>query len=139
MAATITKVRNGEDVWGKTRVQFVDFTGDTSYPTGGYTISPAAVGMKAIIGADIVGANAAGGNIQASWNNSTGKLMLSYPSGGGATSPAALSDPAIASGATAVTSAAANGSSDLVPGRGKELAAATNVSTLTFRLQFFGY
>ncbi len=55
MAATITKLPNGEDAWGKTKVQAVDVTGDNSYPTGGYVIAPARVGMKTILGAKVIG------------------------------------------------------------------------------------
>lgn len=139
MAVTLSRVKNTEDVWGGKRVIAYDVTGDAAYPTGGYSIPPGSVSLKAILGVIAIGENAAGGAYQQVWNIDTGKLQIFYPTGGGAASPAALADPAVAAGATPVTSAAANGAADLVPGRGKELANNTDASTLKFRLLFMGW
>lgn len=133
MAASLAVVAGSEDVWGKHRVKMVDITGDASYPTGGYAITGAQVGLRNIIGVHFVGGLSAGNGVMPFWDNVNGKMMLVYPSGGGAASPAALGAPAIAAGATAMTSAAANGSTDLVPGQGKELLNTTDVHTLTYR------
>lgn len=50
MAITIKPVPDGEDVWGRTRVRFVDITLDTSYPntggTIGYLINASDLGFK---------------------------------------------------------------------------------------------
>ncbi len=138
MAATIARVQEGENVSGKWRQQVVDVTGDSSYPAGGYAIVPGKVGFKRIHGAMLIGGNAEAARYQAHWDTTNGKLIIAYPSGGGAASPAALADPAIAAGGVAVTSIAANGATDLVPGRGKELLAATDVTTLRFRMLFIG-
>lgn len=76
MAATLARVQEGEDVWGKTRAVTFDVTGDTSYPAGGYAITPADLGLKFIQGAVLIGVNTAGLVYFASWNLTTGKLAF---------------------------------------------------------------
>src|SRR5574341_1172375 len=134
MALTLTKVPDSEDVWGKHRVAMFDLVGDASYPAGGYAITPSQVGMRRIYGVKFVGGNPAAGRLIPHWDTSAGKYMLAYPTGGGIASPAALSDPILNAGAVAVTSSAAT--APIIPGQGKELLAATNVSTITFRALF---
>ncbi len=46
MAATLIKVPDSEDHWGKRRVEAGYMTFDTSYPLGGYPIDPATFGFK---------------------------------------------------------------------------------------------
>jgi hypothetical protein len=115
------------DVPGDQAMGLVELVGDTAYPTNGYAITPALLGLIAI---DWFVPICCSGGLIPVWDQANQKLKLFYPSGGGAASPASIADPAIASGATTVTSAAANGSTDLVPGQGKELANNTNVSTI---------
>lgn len=58
---TITRLKNMEDVWGRTRVQGITLTGDSSSyneqsPTGlGYPIYAAPLGFKLIYGAKVIG------------------------------------------------------------------------------------
>lgn len=140
MAATQTVVPNTEDVLGgRIKCIAVDVTGDAaSYTSGGIPISNQG-GIKKIVGALVLGGNAAGARLAPQYITSTQKLMICYPSGGGAASPAALGDPSITVGAVAVTSNAANGANDLTPGRGKEVLNATNLTTCTWRLLLIGY
>lgn len=61
MAITIQRVPDGEDVWGRTKVRFVDVKFDTSYPNpGGYVVQAADVGMKMVYSVDIAGENTGG-------------------------------------------------------------------------------
>lgn len=55
MAISIQKVPDGEDVWGKLRVRFVDVTLDTSYPAAGYLVNASDLGMKMVYSVDIAG------------------------------------------------------------------------------------
>jgi len=141
MALTFTKVPDAEDVWGKHRVTMFDIALDTSYPTNGYAITPANVGLR-IIRMAFVGGNGGVGNAASllfSWDNVNNKLRAFYPSGGGAAAPGAIGAPAIASGSTSVTSAAANGNTDLVPGQGAEVGNTTDLSSITaLRVIFIG-
>lgn len=138
MALTFTPVKGTEFEMGRLRGRIFDVALDTSYPTGGYSILGKDIGgLLEIIGVDFLGGNPGSGVLIYQWDNTNNKLMVFYPSGGGAASPAALADPAITAGAVAVTSTAANGSADLTPGRGKEVANTTNLSTLTIRLVFY--
>jgi hypothetical protein len=150
MSLTITRVRS--DVWGKTRAVVADVTFDSSYPAGGELVAKEALGMRTVVeGGQIVGGNAAAAAYLAHFVPSTRKMMLMYPTGGANASPAALADPAgtqaastIPAGGTPVTSTAANGAivtnpnPALTPGKGKELLATTDASTLTFRVLFLG-
>ncbi len=133
-----------DQVPGAYRTVVASVTGDSSYPAGGYLLTPALFGLNSfaqqrgniffpvVLSGDMVSA-------QVKCDvDATGHLRVFYPSGGGAASPAALSAPAITSGSTAVTSAAANGTADLTPGQGKEVAAGTNLSTLVVLLEAYG-
>jgi hypothetical protein len=147
MAITITRVPDAVGVpLAHLRTSIVDVTLDTSYVAGGYAINARDVGLGTLLGGLILGGNAAGGRVlpwldhanAAGEEKTSVKLMLYFPSGGGAASPTSLTDPAITSGAVAVTSAAANGAADLTPGQGKEVGATANVSSLRYRILFFG-
>lgn len=173
--ATLTRVQ-GIGPWneGPFKRAILDWTGDDSYPAGGYTVDPKPlIGANKILGVKTIGGNAAAGAYLAHWDTENNKLMILYPTGGAGDSPAALGDPAqgemtiedhddhaadqigtIPSGATPVVSTAADGaivtisaadahsahvvsgSGSGVPGRGKELLATTDVTTLQFRLEF---
>lgn len=139
MAITITPVSDSEDIWGKHRVRQFDVTGDAAgYLAGGYGFAASDVGFRRLTGVKVIGGNAVAARLIAFWDSTNQKIMFLYPSGGGAASPAALADPAVAAGAVAVTSAAANGAADLVPGRGKEVADATDLSGVTVRVLAIG-
>jgi len=138
LALTLTKLADSDDIWGKHRVVVYDITGDTSYPTGGYAVTAAGFGMRRIYGMKDIGGNATSARLMYRFVTTNTKIIFEYPTGGGATTPTTLSDPAIAAGAVAVTSAAANGSADVVPGRGAEVGATTDVSTVTVRFLIIG-
>ena len=139
MSISLVAVADGIDTRGKYRTTQFTVTGDTSYPSGGYAISPANIGFTKILGAVMIGANsAAAGGILPVWNQGTGKLQLFYPTGGGVAAPGSLADPIVNTGA--VTASAVDAATpNIVPGRGKELLATTNVSTLSYIFEFIGY
>lgn len=63
MALSFQRVPDGEDVWGRMRVRFVDVALDTSYPntggTIGYLINASDLGFKMIYSVDLAGQNLA--------------------------------------------------------------------------------
>ena len=128
---------------GNLRMKLVEVTpAAADYTTGGYLPTGGwakLVGMRQVVGMTKVGGAAGWAVLDIHYDSANDKLIVIYPSGGGAASPAALADPAITAGAVAVTSNAANGASDLTPGRGKEIANATDLSGLgVLRLLVFG-
>ncbi len=46
MSVTITRVPDGNDVWGRERVEIRDFTISGTYTSGGYAIAASDVGLK---------------------------------------------------------------------------------------------
>ena len=142
MAITITRVPDGFDVWGKTKVTWKDITLDTSYPSStGYVINAADIGFKEIFGAQVVGGNQASGKLSFvfDFNATAGdapmlaRLRAFFPTGGAGTSPTTLAAPipsggaitvagtatgSVAAGGTTVTSTAANGAIVSVPATG---------------------
>lgn len=137
---TVTLVKNFEaGNLGKLRAAVFDVTFDASYPTNGelfdHTVIPGKY-FKAVAGCMHIGGNAAAAAYMYQWNTATRKLQIFYPSGGDQASPAALADPVY----TLVAGGAAdNDTIQATPGRGKELANATDASTLSVRLLVFGY
>ncbi len=104
MSLTLTKVRDSEDVWGKTRTVLFDVAFDTSYPlSAGYVINAGDVGLKNIFSARAEGGNKAAGAVlpvldlgtPAGIAASSAILRLFLPSGG-ATAPATLTAPVVA-------------------------------------------
>lgn len=139
LSYSVTNVRAVEQFdLGKCKARIWDVTFDTNYQAGGMAVVPHDCGLLQVYGMQEIGGNSAAGALLFSYNTTNNTIQAFYPTGGGAASPASLSDPAITAGATAVTSAAANGSADLTPGRGKEVAAATDLSSVTIRCAFFG-
>src|SRR6185437_12020102 len=137
MAVTITIVKDYANVsLGNLRGTLADVALDTSYPAGGYAIAASALALRNILGADVKGGNPAAKVLLYHWDTTNGKLMCIFPSGGGGAAPTSLANAAIATGATTVTSAAANGASDLLPGQGVEVGATANLSTITVRALF---
>lgn len=148
---TITIDKDSFDVWGKhTHVQ-ADFTFDASYPAGGEALVAGEFMMKTIKGVQVVGKNAAAGRMMFSFDNVNKKLMCFYPTGGATASPGSLADPVPSTpvlthvtDSTPVLSTAAQMPSHAAtagtqaPGRGKEVLATTDLSTLTVRLMVIG-
>ncbi len=135
MAITLSKV--AESVFGNLRVGIYDLAGDAAgYAAGGYALTPANLGLRRIHFAHIQGKNAVAGGLLADFDYANNTFIVKYPTGGGAASPAALADPVGATGAVAVTSSAAT--LPIVPGRGKEVANATDLTTATWRLLVVG-
>jgi len=55
MAVTYTRVPDGNDVWGRTKVQLLDITITGTYTAGGYTLSATQFQLKFFKSADIAG------------------------------------------------------------------------------------
>lgn len=51
MALTLTRVRQGDTVFGNKKVKTRDVVFDSSYPTGGESLTAAQVGLKTIVAA----------------------------------------------------------------------------------------
>jgi hypothetical protein len=137
---------------GNIQGRVYDVTLDNAYPTGGYAITPSSLALTNILGIKVIGGNPAAAVLKYHWDTTNQKLICLYPTGGANASPAALADPAgtianatIPAGGTTVTSTAANGAivtvpnPVLTPGRAKEVAANTNLSSITVRILAFGY
>ncbi len=73
---TALNVRDSENVVGKYRSNIVDWTMDTSYPTGGYALDPTDFGFKVVYFMAPVGANAAAGAYTFIYIVATGKLAI---------------------------------------------------------------
>lgn len=110
MATTITRIPDGEDVWGRTHVKVVDVTLDNSYPaTNGYVINANDVGLKGIRAVQVVGGNKAAGKLNfladllgtgvAGQDVTAVALRAFFPSGGAGTAPTSLAAPVITEGA----------------------------------------
>lgn len=137
MALTFTRVPDGEDIWGRTRVRFVDITLDNSYPlTNGYVINAQDVGMKGIFGAKVIGGNKASGAILPTIDLGTvagapptSAILRAFLPTGGASAPATLTAPIVSGGA---------GASTLVAGIGKEVGNTTDMTSIIIRVMFIG-
>lgn len=149
MAATITQVKSGEDVWGKHYVKVFDVTLDTSYPNStGYVIKAQDVGLRVITGVKVIGGNKAAGALLA-WPDLLGTdagggeytsvaLRAFQPTGGGGTNPTTLQAPKVSSGASTASAVDAT-TPTIVPGIGKEVANTTDLSAYVYRLMFVGF
>lgn len=130
MAATVTMVGT-LSTRGHRREALVDIACDTSYVTGGYSITPSLIaGFNARI--DAVEPVTGNGGLIAEWDTTNNKLKVLYPTGGGAAAPAALAAPIVTSGASTASAVSAT-TPTLTPGIGKEVLNTTNLSTITFR------
>lgn len=136
MALTFLKTSDGDDVWGRHRSWIGDVTFDASYPAGGEAVTAADFLMGSLMGVYVLGGNAAAAVYLMHFDTANDKLMLAYPTGGATAAPAAVADPVavVTTGALATADPAA----EITPGRGKELLAATDASTLTFRVLAIG-
>ena len=83
MAATIADVTPvSVNVSGRLQTKFVQITGDSSYPTGGYSLTPGMLGLTAIVGVVFSDASALG--VQATYDYSAQKVKLFWCAGAGA-------------------------------------------------------
>lgn len=122
MSLTFTKVRDSEDIWGKTRTVVFDIDFDSSYPlSAGYTVNAQDVGLKNFIDAAVVGGNTASGAVLPHFAFSKGLqissavLRLFLPSGG-ASAPATLVAPV--AGATTPGAFTVGGTATATPAAG---------------------
>ena len=120
------------------RQNLVDIAGPSSYATGGDPVKVS--GFSNVFGMIHCGGNPAAAGVIAHFDDVNQKLIYYYPTGGGNSSPGSLADPAatVPTGATAVTSTSAQPTLPITPGRGKEVAASTDLSSLTNRYLVFG-
>lgn len=114
MSLTLTPVRNGEDIWGRTHTTLFDVTLDASYPlTNGYVINAQDVGLKAFLSAQVEGGNKSAGAVLPVFDFGTPAgipptsvaLRLFLPTGG-ASAPATLVAPVAAVTEGAITNGA---------------------------------
>lgn len=103
----------------------VEYTCDNSYPTGGYPVVVPG-GLSQITALVPISTNAVG--LIPQWDLANQKILLFYPVGSTLAVPAAIADPILSAGGTAVTASAATG--PFAAGRGKQLANATDASTV---------
>lgn len=146
MALTFTKVPEGYDVWGKTRIIYRDITFDNAYPlSAGYTINAADVGLKYFFGAVVVGSNKAAGGLKFNFDNSAtaGQLKTSlvarvyFPTGGGGATPTTLIAPKVTTGASTASAVDAT-TPTITAGIAKEVGDGTDLSTIIIRVRFEG-
>ena len=97
MAVTITKLSDGETVFGNKRVTIADLSAITYVPSG-VPIAAADVGLGTILGAQIIGGSATAALMRWFWDTTNLKLMATFPTGG-ATVPVTLIAPVTASSA----------------------------------------
>lgn len=71
MAATYSIVKKGVTVTG--RYSIVDVTLDTTYGAGGYALTAASMGVSTIVGAQVLGQNAA---VLPTWDTTNNKLKI---------------------------------------------------------------
>jgi hypothetical protein len=158
MALTLTRKSDGQDVWGKTNVGFwTAVPAASDYPTNGYPITPANVGLRTIRDVFVLGGNQASKQLYYQWDSVNGKLIFMLPTGG-ASAPATLVAPASAAGtlsgtatpaagATPVTSTSSQpaipvtitgGAGSLTAGVGLEVGSLTDVSSISLDLLILG-
>lgn len=143
MSVAITRVPNGEDVWGMHYVKYVDIALDSSYPAvAGYVINATDVGLKGILGAQVVGGNKASGKLNylvdllgtgiAGQSKTSMALRAFFPTGGANAAPATLANPTLSTGA---------GSTDnnITPGVAKEVLNTADLSTIIVRFAVVGF
>jgi hypothetical protein len=141
MSTVFTATVTSSSVPGASYLRGAKLVGPTSYSTGGVPVTASLFNLSVLDHVIIQGVT--GAFLDANWDDVNKKIILSYPTGG-ATAPASLSAPAAtstpASGATAVTSSAAQPAIPVtfVAGLGKEVAASTDVSSVTVKVLVFG-
>lgn len=130
---TIRETLNLGSVNGK----IVRIVGDASYPAGGYDLNA----DRPKLGFAIIYALLSMGDLglfKVAWDRANKKLRVYYPQGGEALG-AADGGATVDAGVVAVTSSAANGAIVSVnAGKAREVAAATNLSTLDLECLILG-
>jgi hypothetical protein len=77
MSLTVTLTKDGNDVWGRTRVQHASLALDNSYPTGGYSLPATKFGMRALFNMLIGDMGVSGtGGYRFAWDSVNSKLMV---------------------------------------------------------------
>ena len=77
MALTITKFGDqGFDAWGATDVGLFNITGDTSYPAGGYAVTPANFGFRLLAGLSQIANNTSAFGYELWYNTTTAKVQV---------------------------------------------------------------
>ncbi len=78
MGLTQTRVLDGFDTWGVHGVTIRKFTGDSSYPTGGYALTGSnfGFGQKPLEGVQVLGGNAAAAAYRFFWDYVNKKLVI---------------------------------------------------------------
>ena len=136
---SVTKVK--ETVFGDLRVVIATVVGGTSdYASGGYAVGGTQLGLSKIHAAFVNPANAVAGRLIANWIPGTspaGKIQVCYPTGGATASPAALADPISTTGASTASAVDAT-QPNITPGRGKEVADATDLTGATWQIVALG-
>jgi len=136
MALTVT-INKTDTVGRYLKVKTGTITFDSSYPTGGESLSKSDLGFSSSVETFVASPN---GGLVFEYDFTNSKLEAFYPSGGSAT-PASLAAPAVTvpSGATAVTSSAAQPNLVETAGVAKEVGNTTDLSTITTYFIAFGY
>jgi hypothetical protein len=136
MALTVT-INKTDTVGRYLKVKTGTITFDSSYPTGGESLSKSDLGFSTSVETFVASPN---GGLVFEYDFTNSKLEAFYPSGGSAT-PASLAAPAVTvpSGATAVTSSAAQPNLVETAGVAKEVGNTTDLSTITTYFIAFGY
>lgn len=79
MSLTSTRVPDGSDAWGQNLIAIRDFTGDSSYPTGGYSLLGTNFGFgpnKALRGVLCIGGDADASVYEVFYDNVNKKLVI---------------------------------------------------------------
>lgn len=161
MSTTFSSVTNSRTVPGNRYMTQVTLTGPTSYTTGGIAYTPSTFGLDYNVDAIVI--QSVSGGMLGRWDRANKKILLFYPTGGAST-PATVTAPVAAApalgtlaatvtpdaGATTMTGSAAKPTLNavfsgtpaapaLTAGIGKEVAASTDVSSITIEVLAFGY
>jgi hypothetical protein len=136
MPLTVSLTGDWLESVGSKRAVNGKITFDSSYPTGGESLTPANIGLGVI---DNIDFSQGVGGLVFRYDYANKKVMAFYPTGGSA-APAALADPvtSVPSGATTVTSTAAQPDLTETAGRGKEVAASTDLSSIAVEFRATG-
>ena len=142
MAITITVSET--TVQGNKRTQYGTFTGDSSYPTGGTSITPANFNLSTLTYLVIFPA----GGYDPYWNKATAKIQMYNTTGGTGSAGAGANTTLILSTNITYSVASVTGLSipaggliidaSIIPGPGTECANATNLSSTTFNFIAIG-
>ena len=78
MGLTSARIKDGIDVWGMHGAVIRDFTGDSSYPTGGYALNGSnfGYGSKPLDAVIVCGGNAAAAAYRFFYDNVNKKLVI---------------------------------------------------------------